>query len=68
MPLFEYVCPGCGQNFEKLVRSSQTDRDFAECPTCGNPYSARQISTFAVSGGALRSAGSAPVRVSSGSL
>jgi len=68
MPLFEYTCPGCGQSFEKLVRSSQTERDFAECPSCGNPYSARQISTFAVSGvSSSRSSGSISLP-SSGSL
>ncbi len=67
MPLFEYTCPGCGEAFEKLVRMSQTERDFAECPSCGNPYSARQISTFAVSGGSSRSSGSISLP-SSGSL
>mgnify|MGYP005817343661 CR=1 FL=1 len=30
MPLFEYHCRDCGQNFEVLLRASQT----ASCPHC----------------------------------
>ncbi|MCC6612877.1 MAG: zinc ribbon domain-containing protein [Anaerolineae bacterium] len=67
MPLFEYTCPGCGRTFEKLVRSAQTERDFAECPTCGNPYSARQISVIAVRGTGSHSSGAVSLP-SSGSL
>ena len=66
MPLFEYMCPGCGQSFEKLVRSSQPAQDEIECPQCGNTHAKRQISTFAVSGGGRSSVSSAPAPASGG--
>jgi putative FmdB family regulatory protein len=43
MPIYEYVCPGCGQPFEKRVSFSQAD-DPQPCPQCGNSHARRQIS------------------------
>lgn len=51
MPLYEFDCAGCGEPFEKLVRSSQTVNEVV-CPTCGSPHVTRRLSTFAVRGGA----------------
>lgn len=33
MPLLQYRCPGCGKQFEELVKK-YTDR--VKCPDCGN--------------------------------
>lgn len=43
MPIFEYRCQDCGQDFEALVRSNTTP----ECPTCQSVSLERQLSVFA---------------------
>ena len=45
MPIYEYICPECGSEFEKLRPLSQADQD-AECPRCGKT-SQRKMSSFA---------------------
>lgn len=50
MPLFEYMCVRCGANFEVLVRSSGTQE--IVCPTCKSTTVQKQMSSFAVKGGA----------------
>ncbi|MBI4609780.1 MAG: zinc ribbon domain-containing protein [Candidatus Rokubacteria bacterium] len=42
MPIYEYHCPRCGADFEKLV-SAQTS---VACPTCASPEVTRTMSTF----------------------
>ncbi|MBI5667864.1 MAG: zinc ribbon domain-containing protein [Chloroflexi bacterium] len=49
MPLYEFDCPGCGQPFEKLVRSAAAVNDVV-CPNCGNPRPRKKLSTFAMKG------------------
>jgi putative FmdB family regulatory protein len=44
MPIFEYLCDGCGTKFEKLVRRSDDD---TLCPSCGDSHVTTQYSTFA---------------------
>ena len=45
MPIFEYVCQGCGAFFEKLVMS----RDAAvSCPACQGSDVAKQFSAFSM--------------------
>ncbi len=45
MPIFEYLCQGCGAFFEKLV----LDRDAAvSCPACRSPDVAKQFSAFSM--------------------
>lgn len=53
MPIYEYACPACGQNFEKLLFRS---KDPVECPKCGTTEVKRRLSVFSVGG----SAASAP--------
>ena len=45
MPIYEYVCEGCGKKFEKMRAISESDQD-AVCPDCQKP-ARRQLSTFA---------------------
>lgn len=49
MPLYEYHCRKCGQNFELLRRMQDADRNL-ECPRCRSRRVERQFSTFASGG------------------
>lgn len=44
MPIFEYVCRGCGQRFERIVQGSHAP----SCPTCRGTDLEQQLSVFAV--------------------
>ncbi|HXF41566.1 MAG TPA: zinc ribbon domain-containing protein [Blastocatellia bacterium] len=44
MPIFEYICKGCDQRFEKLVQGSSTP---IECPACSSTRLDKQLSVFA---------------------
>ena len=60
MPLYEFDCPGCGQSFEKLVRSAAAVEQVV-CPTCVSTHVKKKLSTFAMKGrSASASASSAP--------
>ena len=48
MPIYEYMCAGCGKNFEVLL-ASRTAK--AACPHCGSRKLKRLFSTFAAHGG-----------------
>ena len=48
MPIYEYVCRGCGHAFELLV--AQGGKGSA-CPACGSRQLDRQFSVFAAHGG-----------------
>jgi putative FmdB family regulatory protein len=48
MPLYEYRCSQCGEQFEKLVRMSD-DRN-VDCPHCGDPKVQKLVSCFGVMG------------------
>ena len=52
MPLFEFVCSQCGDQFEELVRSSSVIEGVV-CPSCHSVEVKKKVSTFAskVSGG-----------------
>ena len=51
MPIYEYVCPTCGQSFEKLVRGGRKMREApAECPTCGQESYRKQVTLVAAVG------------------
>jgi putative FmdB family regulatory protein len=40
MPIYEYACPSCGNNFEELVFGN----DDPPCPECGSTRAARLMS------------------------
>ncbi|MGH9775364.1 MAG: FmdB family zinc ribbon protein [Candidatus Acidiferrales bacterium] len=44
MPIYEYVCEECKENFERLVMRSG---EKAECPKCGSRRNTMQFSVFA---------------------
>ncbi len=48
MPLRDFTCNACGHAFERLVRGDEP----AACPSCGATDLHRELSAFAVGGGA----------------
>jgi putative FmdB family regulatory protein len=45
MPIYEYACQDCGQQFEMLVRSDTV----LACPKCQSSRLDKQLSVFATS-------------------
>ena len=43
MPIYEYACKQCGQEFETLVRSSTVP----DCPSCRSTDLEKKLSVFA---------------------
>ncbi len=50
MPIYEYICKDCGQNFEALVMGSRQP----ECPNCRSKQLLQQISSFSVGAAARK--------------
>ena len=46
MPIYEFICPDCGWEFEELVRNAEA-ADEVRCPACDSPYVLKKISTNA---------------------
>lgn len=46
MPLYEFQCNDCQDQFEELVRSSSAV-DEVKCPACGSQHVRRKVSMFA---------------------
>jgi putative FmdB family regulatory protein len=49
MPIFEYACTSCGNQFESLHRAAAPS---PPCPSCGHAEVQRKLSTFAALSGA----------------
>jgi putative FmdB family regulatory protein len=47
VPIYEYHCAGCGQEFEKLVYGATA----VACPACASRDVARQLSRFGTKSG-----------------
>jgi putative FmdB family regulatory protein len=47
MPIYEFHCAGCRQDFELLVRSSRWEG--TPCPHCGSKKLRKKLSVFAPS-------------------
>ncbi|MFH1965804.1 MAG: zinc ribbon domain-containing protein [Acidobacteriota bacterium] len=48
MPIYEYKCKECGENFDLLVLSGNQTQPV--CPKCGAKDPVKQFSTFSTSG------------------
>ena len=46
MPIYEYRCRECGNEFETMVLRGENDRDIS-CPKCGKKHPDRLLSGFA---------------------
>jgi len=58
MPIYEYYCPDCSTEFEKLVRLSEANKT-PDCPECGEKHAQKKLSAFAMSGGSTGSGATA---------
>ncbi|MBI3626210.1 MAG: zinc ribbon domain-containing protein [Candidatus Rokubacteria bacterium] len=47
MPIYEYCCPQCGTEFQKLVYGQAA----VVCPSCQSPEVRRTLSLFGIRGG-----------------
>jgi putative FmdB family regulatory protein len=52
MPIYEYACRKCGQEFETLVRSTTVP----DCPHCHSTELEKKLSVFAKPGSAAQAA------------
>jgi putative FmdB family regulatory protein len=50
VPIYEYYCPDCDVEFDKLVKLSEANA-VQDCPECGGRHTHKKLSTFATSGG-----------------
>lgn len=64
MPIFEYACEKCGNEFEEIVFGSN---DTVKCPACGSDKTGKLMSCCRhKSGGAAPDLGAVPSMPSSG--
>lgn len=59
MPIYEYVCRECGEEFSRIQKMG-SDSAGVTCERCGSPDVRRKISSCAVGVGGSGGAGSAP--------
>ena len=45
MPLYEFKCRDCDNNFEELVSFSDLQKNTVECPECSSKNVKKEIST-----------------------
>lgn len=48
MPIYEYKCPNCGEEFEAHRKITDSDSEL-KCPKCGKKQPRRIFSTFCTS-------------------
>lgn len=58
MPIYEYICSQCGNEFEKLMRFSDPDINSPQCPHCQSESTNKRMSRIAAMGSLNTSAGS----------
>jgi putative FmdB family regulatory protein len=58
MPIYEYLCPRCGQRFEAIRRISERT-NAPPCPGCGDGTAGLAVSAAAVLGGGGGGSGAA---------
>ena len=52
MPIYEFYCPKCKQDFEILISLNKTNT--VCCEICGNPNVQKKVSSFGIGGGTNR--------------
>ena len=50
VPIYEYYCPDCDVEFERLVKLSEANAA-QDCPECGGRHTQKKLSVFAARGG-----------------
>jgi putative FmdB family regulatory protein len=60
MPLYEYRCDACGNEFERLLRTKDVD-SAVTCPACGSDGTRRKVSAFLAKGWTRGKVVSAPL-------
>jgi putative FmdB family regulatory protein len=60
MPIYEYKCRECGDKFENLVRSPNSQED-PTCPVCNSPKVERRVSVCGCLGSAHIDSGASSV-------
>ena len=59
MPIYEFLCPDCGERFERLLPvSGKSSR--AVCPRCGSKGARKVYSSFGVGKAPASDTGSCP--------
>lgn len=58
MPLFDFVCTTCGNQFEQLIRTSTQTSQAVVCPACKSTETQKKLSTFAITGHSSSGGGS----------
>ncbi|MCH8285389.1 zinc ribbon domain-containing protein [candidate division KSB1 bacterium] len=66
MPMYEFKCGECGQEFEDLVFSSNYSPEDIKCPACSASKPERKISAAAVGVSSRSNGGSCSSGYSSG--
>ena len=66
MPIYEYHCSDCNNDFDKLVRFSDPKIDSPECPDCHSENTLKRLSTVAAFNRATTSTGASSSCASSG--
>ena len=64
MPIYEYQCSDCTNQFEELIRLAGQEKKLT-CPQCGGKHVHRRLSVFAARGGG-GDAGACPGLASAG--
>jgi putative FmdB family regulatory protein len=49
VPIYEYYCPDCEVEFEKLVKLAEAQA-VPDCPECGGRHTQKKFSIFATNG------------------
>jgi putative FmdB family regulatory protein len=58
MPIYEYQCEKCNNDFEKLIFNRKDES--VDCPDCGNKKVKRLLSTTRAIGGGVEDCGPNP--------
>ena len=46
MPVYEYFCEGCNQEFTSIQTLNQHEHETVKCPKCGSDRTHQMVSAF----------------------